>query len=120
MVNITNEARFGKTAAPYQLASMSIFRAVENRLFVIRCANTGVSCIIDPYGRIADRMKNEKGEDIFVRGIVTGSVIPTDSKTIYSQYGDWFLGIAVMGAAISIFLTCWKWRAKKRVSIARG
>jgi apolipoprotein N-acyltransferase len=95
MVNITNEARFEKTAAPYQLASISVFRAVENRIFVIRCANTGVSCIINPYGQIVDRLKDGKDEDTFVRGVMSGRITPLDSKTIYTRYGDWFVWMAI-------------------------
>jgi apolipoprotein N-acyltransferase len=100
MINITNEAWFGKSAAPYQLVSISVFRAVENRVFVVRCTNTGVSCIIDPHGRIIDRVKDEKGQDIFVRGVMTGGIIPLDSKTIYTQYGDLFVWVAFLGTAI--------------------
>ena len=97
LVNLTNEAHFGKTAAPHQLVSISVFRAVENRVFVVRCANTGVSCIIDPYGRIVDRVKDEKGQDIFVRGTVTGWIIPMESNTIYTRYGDVLVWVAVLG-----------------------
>jgi apolipoprotein N-acyltransferase len=100
IVNITNEAHFGKTAAPHQLASMSVFRAVENKVYVVRCANTGVSCVIDPNGRIVDRIKDEKGEDIFVRGVLTGWVVPLDSKTIFTRYGDWFVWIATVGSVV--------------------
>jgi len=104
MVNITNEARFGKTAAPHQAAAITVFRAVENRIYVVRCANTGVSCIIDPYGRIVDRIKDEKGQDIFVRGIMTGWIIPLDSKTIYTRYGDWFVCVVFMGSAAFLLI----------------
>ena len=100
MVNITNEAWFGQTAAPYQLVGISVFRAVENRVFIVRCANTGVSCIIDPYGRILDRVKDENGQDIFIRGIMTGWITPLDSKTIYTRYGDLLVWVAFLGAAI--------------------
>jgi apolipoprotein N-acyltransferase len=100
MINITNEARFGKTAAPYQLASISVFRAIENKIFVIRCANTGISCIIDPYGRMIDRIRDKNGEDIFVQGILTGSIIPLKSKTLYTRYGDWFVWISSLGSAV--------------------
>ena len=96
IVNMTNEARFGKTAAPYQLAYISVFRAVENRIFVIRCANTGVSCIIDPYGRILDSVKDEKGQELFVRGRMNGCVIPLESNTIYTQYGDYLAWISMV------------------------
>jgi apolipoprotein N-acyltransferase len=90
MVNITNEAWFGKTAAPYQFVSMSVFRAVENKVYVVRAANTGVSCVIDPYGKIADRVKDSSGQDVFVRGVLTRSIIPLESKTVFTRYGDWF------------------------------
>jgi apolipoprotein N-acyltransferase len=95
IVNITNEAWFGETAAPYQFLSMSVFRAVENRVYVVRCANTGISCFIDPCGRVVDRVKDENGRDIFVRGIVTGSVIPLESNTIYTRYGDWLVWLSI-------------------------
>jgi len=88
IVNMTNEAWFGKTAAPYQFLSATVFRAVENRVYVVRSANTGISCFIDPFGRIVDRVKDAQGRDIFVRGVLTGSVIPSDSKTLYTRYGD--------------------------------
>jgi len=101
IVNITNEAWFGETAAPYQFLSMSVFRAVENRVYVVRCANTGISCFIDPCGRVVDRVKDENGRDIFVRGIVTGSVIPLESNTIYTRYGDWLVWLSI---AFSIFI----------------
>ena len=90
VVNITNEAWFGQTAAPYQFLAMSVFRAVENRIYVVRCANTGISCIIDPRGRVVDRLKDNEGQDIFVRGVLTGKVIPMNSRTFYTRYGDVF------------------------------
>ena len=99
IVNITNEAWFGKTAAPYQFVSMSVFRAVENRVFVVRCANTGVSCFIDPYGRIADRVKDENGQDLFIRGVLTREVIPMESKTIYTRYGDLLAWLSLLCSA---------------------
>ena len=112
MVNITNEAHFGRTAAPYQLLSISVFRAVENRVFVVRCANTGVSCIIDPYGRIVDRVKDEKGQDTFVRGMMSGWIIPLDSKTIYTQYGDVLVWVAIVGSAVFLVVGILKGRKK--------
>jgi apolipoprotein N-acyltransferase len=95
MVNITNEAHFGNSSAPYQLLAISVFRAVENGLYVIRCANTGVSAIIDPYGRIQERVMDEKGRDVFVRGVTTGWIIPLETKTLYAQYGDAFVWFAI-------------------------
>lgn len=90
MINITNEAWFGKTSAPYHFLSMSVLRAVENGVSVVRCANTGVSCFIDPCGRIIDRVKGSEGSDIFVRGILTQQVTLSESKTLYTRYGEFF------------------------------
>jgi apolipoprotein N-acyltransferase len=69
---------------------MSVFRAVENGVFVVRCANTGISCFIDPCGRILDRVKNKDGKDIFVSGVLTRTVITRPAGTIYTRFGDWF------------------------------
>ena len=112
IINITNAAYFGRTAAPYQVLSMAVFRAVENRVYLARAANIGISCIIDPFGRVVDRVKNEKGEDIFVRGVLTGTIIPQDSKTFYTRYGDVFAWLCV--AVVSIFVLIALFRRPRR------
>jgi apolipoprotein N-acyltransferase len=106
MINITNEAWFGRSAAPHHLVSISVFRAVENRVFVVRCANTGVSCIIDPYGRIIDRVRDEKGQDIFIRGVIGGWVTPLETRTIYTQYGDLFPWVCMVVSAAFLLAAC--------------
>ena len=63
LINITNDGWFGKTSAPYQHAAMSVFRAVENRCYVVRCAGTGVCSFIDSKGRIIGEIG-----DIFKEG----------------------------------------------------
>jgi len=108
MVNITNAGFFGRSAAPYQVVSMVVFRAVENRVFVVRAANTGVSCFIDPHGRIVDRLQNEKGEDIFIQGVLTGTVIPQDSKTFYTLHGDVFAWLCVIVSLAILLLAVFK------------
>ena len=108
IINITNEAWFGETAAPYQFLSMNVFRAVENRVYVVRCANTGVSCFITPYGIVSDRVKNQVGKDIFVRGALTRSVIPLESNTFYTRYGDWFVWLNIVILIVIILLSLYK------------
>jgi apolipoprotein N-acyltransferase len=92
MVNITNDAWFGKTAAAYQHAANSVFRAVENRRPFARSANTGLSCFIDRTGRIEKKV-DVSGETLFVRGHITESVnISRDySLTFYTKHGDIFI-----------------------------
>ena len=104
LVNITNEAWFGQTAAPYQFLSISVFRAVENRRFLLRCANTGISCLIDPCGRIIKKVQDDKGQEIFVKGVFIGSVIPVNDLTFYSRHGDWFVGIAIIYSLLFLLL----------------
>ena len=57
LVNITNDGWYGASAAPFQHAQASVFRAVENRVPVVRCANTGLSEFIDKNGRITSGIK---------------------------------------------------------------
>jgi apolipoprotein N-acyltransferase len=108
LVNITNEAWFGRSVGPQHYVISSIFRAVENRVFVVRCANTGISCFIDPYGRVVDRVKNEKNQDIFISGVLTETVIPMDSKTIYTRYGDWLVWLCIGCSVIFMIIAFFK------------
>lgn len=89
IVNVTNEAWFGDTAAPHQFVMMSVFRAVENRLSVARAANTGISCVIDPWGRIAGIVTNQ-GKYLFVEGFLTKTLPRRQQISFYTKYGDAF------------------------------
>jgi apolipoprotein N-acyltransferase len=101
LVNITNDAWFGKTAAPYQHAQGSVFRAVENRRPLIRAANTGFSCIIDHKGKILKSVRT--GEDeIFVEGYVTGMITPNSTRTFYTRFGDVFSCICIVFVMLSM------------------
>ena len=112
IVNITNEARFGKSQAPYQLMAANIFRAVENRVYIARCANTGISCIIDPFGKIIDRVKDSSGQDLFVPGILNGTIIPVKSKTLYTEYGDFFAWLCIFLTCLFVFLPLTKYKRR--------
>jgi len=85
IVNITNDAWFGKTIAPYQHLLISIPRAVETRKYLIRSTNTGISAIIDPVGRVVAQTGN------FVQTNLEGEVaLMNGSKTLYTRIGDAF------------------------------
>ncbi|MBN1620571.1 apolipoprotein N-acyltransferase [candidate division WOR-3 bacterium] len=83
LINVTDDQWFGKTAGPEQHADMFILRAVENRRWGVRCANTGVSYIVDPWGRI--RVSTSPYEEI----ILLGTVGVRNDKSPYSfLFGD--------------------------------
>jgi len=84
MVNITNDAWFGKTGAPAQHLAMAAVRAAENRRYLVRAANTGISAIVDPYGRIAGRTS------LMQVAILRGAVRPRTDRTPYVLCGDLF------------------------------
>ena len=91
LVNITNDAWYKFTSAPYQHLAASVFRAVENRLPLARAANTGISCFILPSGKIASRIQDSDGKDIFVTGIAQSEVnISNNAPTLYCRFGDYF------------------------------
>ena len=92
LVNITNDAWFRKSAGPTQHAQASLFRAVENRVPIIRAANTGVSCVIDANGRFLGAIADEKGEQIEVTGAksFTFSLLTDPPRTFYTRHGDLF------------------------------
>ncbi len=97
IATITNDAWFGRTSAPYQHFSMAVFRAVENRRYVVRAANTGISGIIDPYGKIL------ASSPIFVKTIVEGVVYPMEVRTFYLKYGDLLCWLSILLSVMALF-----------------
>jgi apolipoprotein N-acyltransferase len=92
LVNMTNDAWFGRTSGPLQHLAMYPFRAVEHRTSVVRAANTGVSAFIAPSGRIVKTM------GLFERGNLISSVSLRTRQTLYTRFGDW-LAWAALGLA---------------------
>ena len=99
IINITNDAWYGRSSAPFQHFSMAVFRAVENRRSLIRAANTGISGFIDPAGRIIAKT------DIFKEAALTCPVPILHNKSFYSRHGD-LLIIACFGAVLIISTYC--------------
>jgi apolipoprotein N-acyltransferase len=96
LVNITNDAWYGRTSAPYQHFSKAVFRAVENRRALVRSANTGISGFIDPVGRVID------STDIFQDAVKTQTVPLINETSFYTRYGDLFAicCLSIMGLVI--------------------
>lgn len=96
LVIITNDGWFGRTSGPYQHAEAAVFRAIENRRAVVRCANTGVSTFIDAYGRKSGTT------GIFHPAVLTHGVAPRSAKTLYTRYGDLFSQLCLVLGAILV------------------
>jgi apolipoprotein N-acyltransferase len=92
LVNITNDAWYKEGSAPYQHFAASVFRSIENRVYLARAANTGISGFIDPAGRILSVVQNARGKEIFVPGYSSQSIcLAAGKRTIYNRYGDFFI-----------------------------
>ena len=87
---LTNDAWFVGTTAPAQHLSAAPFRAVENRVSVFRCANGGISCIIDPFGRIVSPTIAPSQPDGVLIEDVPLKNHQESGETLYTRYGDWF------------------------------
>jgi apolipoprotein N-acyltransferase len=101
LVNITNDAWFGRSSAPYQHLAMCRFRAVENRVWLARAANTGISALIAPSGRITVQ------SPLFERLALHGSVGLGARSSFYTRYGD------VLPAVLLVLSGWWLWRARR-------
>lgn len=84
LVNVTNDAWYGRTSAPYQHFAMAVFRAVENGVWLVRAANTGISAVVDPRGRVVE------STPLFERTLVVRDVPLVSGGTFYSRHGDVF------------------------------
>jgi len=92
LVNITNDAWYKQTFASYQHFQASVFRAVENRVNLLRSANTGVSGFISPEGKIIALVQDASARELFVDGYKTWSIpAKKGAQTIYTRFGDWFI-----------------------------
>lgn len=106
LVTITNDAWFGDSSAPRQHWNAAVLRAVENGRPVLRCANTGISGVIDPLGRVISETRLNE------RVIVPVSLDAAPLNTVYTRLGDvvaWgCLALwALMLAALAV-----RWRAR--------
>jgi len=96
LVNITNDGWFLQTAGPYQHFIHSVIRAVENRTYVVRAANTGISAFISPVGEITAKTK-------LMETAALKSAAGKNSLTFYSKFGDVFIAVLVFILGIIIW-----------------
>jgi len=84
LVNMTNDAWFGRSSAPYQHLAMARFRAIENRIWLARAANTGISAFISPAGRVVSTIP------LFESLYLSATVGLGAQVTFYTRFGDLF------------------------------
>jgi apolipoprotein N-acyltransferase len=110
LVNITNDAWFGRSGAPSQHLAMAAMRAVENGTYLVRAANTGISAVIAPTGEILAET------EIFAEAALLGTIHPRRGETPYTQYGDvlaW-IALAFLGAyALAMARARWTGRVRQ-------
>jgi len=96
LINVTNDAWYGTTSAPHQHLAMSALRAVENRRYMVRAANTGITTVVDPWGRILEPTQ------LFERTVVVRDVPLIAETSFYTRHGDLFAQ-ACLAAALALF-----------------
>jgi apolipoprotein N-acyltransferase len=94
LVNLTNDAWFGNTVAPWQHARLAQWRAIETRRSLVRVTNTGLTTIINPKGEMLDTLP------LFGSGVLTAKVEIMEGETPYVRYGDWFAWTMVAGSIL--------------------
>lgn len=111
LVNVTDDGWWGRTSGQFQHAEMAVLRCIENRISMARCANTGVSMFIDPYGRVKGRTKT------FARVTQTAPVSLRVGETFYSRHGDVFgWAVVVTGFCLIVWIVIRRRVAKSSLS----
>jgi apolipoprotein N-acyltransferase len=113
-VNITNDAWFGDTSAPHQHLAMVTLRAIENRVPIVRTANTGISAVVDIDGRI----RWQTG--LFETAVRVDTLEWPHVDTVYTSYGDVFAGLCGLASAALIGYAMWHRRRRARSRQSRA
>jgi apolipoprotein N-acyltransferase len=105
LTTITNDAWFGRSSAPYQHFAMAAMRAIEHGRYLARSANTGISGVVDPYGRVL------QASDLFVERVVVEDVRLIEELTVYARIGD---VVASASALLTLVSLAAAWREARR------
>jgi apolipoprotein N-acyltransferase len=96
LTTITNDAWFGHSSAPYQHFEQASLRAIENGRYLVRSANTGISAIVDPYGRVLMESR------LFESTVLVGEVRALTGLTLYAQIGDLVAYVATVLTLVAL------------------
>lgn len=109
LVTITNDGWYGISSAPYQHFAIAVIRAVENKRYLLRSATTGISGIIDPYGRILER------STLNTTTFLSADITPISQFTFYTRYGYWLPFLSLTLSGIFFILAVAKKNAKRNL-----
>ena len=102
LVNITNDAWFGRSQEPWIHLSLARFRAAEQHRYLVRATNSGISAVVDPVGRILTR------SGLFTQETLTAEVARLDDHTLFELLGSWPGYLGLLALPVLLF---WKRRA---------
>jgi len=109
IVNVSNDAWFGRTSGPLQHLNLASFRAIETGLPVVRATPTGVSAMIDPWGRVIEGRRLEPGES----GVIDVRLPEPTAATLYGRTGDLLFWLMVFGGIASAAPRAWAQRRRR-------
>jgi apolipoprotein N-acyltransferase len=98
LTTITNDAWYGNSSAPYQHFELASMRAIEQGRYLARAANTGITGVVDPYGRVVQQTR------LFESAVVVEEVRFLTDRTVYSRIGDVVAYAAMALVAVSLIV----------------
>jgi apolipoprotein N-acyltransferase len=111
-VNITNDAWYGPTSAPYQHMEIARWRAIEFRRPLIRAANTGISTLVDAAGNLCGTIALNQ------QGYLACGVRPVKVKTFYAEWGNLFVWLCVLATGLGVLICLRRKALEERTGIA--
>jgi apolipoprotein N-acyltransferase len=99
IVNVSNDAWFGVTSGPWQHLNLASYRAIEQGLPIVRATPTGVSAVIDSFGRTSPALRLGSGQ----MGVIDAQLPPELKATLYSKWGDFAFLVMLMGSLGTVF-----------------
>jgi apolipoprotein N-acyltransferase len=105
LVDMTNDGWFQHSGGSQQHLANALFRCVETHRPMVRAANTGVTCFVNEFGRLTQKLQDDKGST-FTEGVLTGEVkVPTEHDlTFYTRHGELFAKVCAAATAIATVL----------------
>ena len=99
IVNVSNDAWFGRTSGPLQHLNLASYRAIETGLPVVRATPTGVSAMIDPWGRVIGGQRLDPGQS----GVIDARLPAPTGVTLFGRFGDLAFWLLIVASAFSVF-----------------